>query len=110
MPAESLAVGWKLYLVAAVTEVAGVPEIVTVEAEGVPPEPEVTWIENVRSSATDRPLFTMISMLLYAPTLPAVGVPDSFPVVPLKVAHEGFCTIENDSVRPPPPEVVGVKE
>ena len=38
LPAESLAVGWKLYLLPAVTEVGGVPEIVTVAGDGLPPE------------------------------------------------------------------------
>ncbi len=37
LPTESLAVGWKLYLLPAVTDVAGVPEIVTVSATDVEP-------------------------------------------------------------------------
>ena len=42
------------------------------------------------STAALMPSFTAMPILPYLPTLAAVGVPESLPVVPLNVAHDGL--------------------
>jgi hypothetical protein len=73
------------------TVLAGVPEIVIPEVGGgaVPPA-DCTVMEKDESVAALMPSLTAMVILPYLPTLAAVGVPESFPVVPLKVAHEGL--------------------
>ena len=70
---------------------AGVPEIAG---------PAVTVMENAGSEALDEPSATLITMPVYVPTFAAVGVPASWPVVPSKVAHDGFPVIEKVSAPP----------
>jgi hypothetical protein len=57
-----------------------------------------------------RPSLTAMTMFGYAPTSAAAGVPESAPVQPLKLAHEGLLAILNQTVRPRGSEVWGVKE
>ena len=53
------------------------------------------------------PSLTLITMLLNVPTLLAVGVPCSRPVVVLNVAHDGAFVIENVNVSPSASLAVG---
>ena len=52
---------------------------------------------------------TEITMLLYAPTFAVVGVPDSRPVVVLKLAHVGRLSTRNVSVLPSASAALGWK-
>jgi hypothetical protein len=65
---------------------------------------------NADRAALDVPSLTLIMMLEYVPTSAAVGVPLSWPVLVLKVAHEGLLLIEKVSGLPLGSVVVGVKE
>ena len=65
---------------------------------------------NAGSAALEVPSLTLIMMFEYVPTLAAVGVPLSWPVLVLKAAHEGWLAIEKVSVLPLGSVVVGVKE
>ena len=47
------------------------------------------------------PSLTLISIPGSVPTFAAVGVPDSWPVELLKLAHEGLAAIEKLSLAPP---------
>jgi hypothetical protein len=49
-------------------------------------------------------------MLEYVPTLLAVGMPDSCPVVLTKVAHGGWFVMEKTSVRPWESVALGANE
>jgi hypothetical protein len=71
---------------------------------------EVTVIENAGSEALDAPSATLITIPVYVPTLAAVGVPESCPVVVLNVAHAGWPTIENVRVPPAASEALGWNE
>ena len=51
--------------------------------------PNITLTANAGSTALEMPSVTLIRMFAYAPTLAAAGVPLSWPVLLLKVAHEG---------------------
>jgi hypothetical protein len=81
--------------------VEGEPEIVG---------PVVTVIENAGSEALAAPSATLIRMPAVVPTFAAAGVPDSCPVVLLKVAHDGLFTMENVRVPPAASEALGWNE
>ena len=57
-----------------------------------------------------RPSLALITMLEYVPTLLAVGMPDSCPVVLTKVAHGGWFVMEKTSVRPWESVALGANE
>ena len=59
-----------------------------------------TVIENAGSAALLDPSLTLITIPGSVPTLAAVGVPDSCPVLPSKVVHEGLAAIEKVSFAP----------
>ncbi len=59
-----------------------------------------TCIVNAGRDALFQPSLTAITILAYVPALPAEGVPESRPVLLLKVAHEGWLVIPNVNVRP----------
>src|SRR2546423_134925 len=65
---------------------------------------------NAGSAALEVPSLTLIMMFEYVPTLAAVGVPLSCPVLLLKAAHEGWLLIEKVSVLPLGSVVGGVRE
>ena len=67
-------------------------------------------MEKAASEALCMPSLTEMTMLEYVPTFPVAGVPLNWPVLVLKVAHEGGLEIENVSVPPLGSVVVGVKE
>jgi hypothetical protein len=94
--------------------VSGVPSVRFVGAVQLnvadPVGPACTVIVNAASDAEAVPLLTEIVMLAYVPTLAAVGVPDSWPVVVLNDAQEGMFAIEKVSDPPLGLVVVGVKE
>ena len=98
-PFGLVVVGVKLYAWLTMTEVGGVPEIVTAGAEA-------TVIVNAGSAAVRVPSDTLMTMPPDTPV--TVGVPLSWPVVALNVAHDGLLVIENVSV-PEPPVAVGWK-
>jgi len=105
-PALSLAVGWNEYGAPAVALVAGTPEIVSVVAV-VP----VTVIANSGNCAHERPSVTLIPMPDVVPMLEVVGVPLSFPVELLKLAHAGLLAMVNRNCRQRElVDAVGVKE
>jgi len=70
----------------------------------------VTAMANAGSAALDVPSLTLIMMLEYVPTFAAAGVPLSWPVLVLKVAHAGRLEIAKVSVFALGSVVVGVKE
>jgi hypothetical protein len=72
-----------------ITDVEGVPEITGGRFAGL-----LTAIANAGSCAVACPSLTLITMLLYVPTLLAAGVPCNRPVVALNVAHDGAFVIE----------------
>ena len=75
------------------TVLAGVPEIVillVVGGVGVVPPDASTVMEKEVSTAALIPSPTAIPMLEDLPTFADVGVPESLPVVPLKVAQDGL--------------------
>ena len=84
--------------------VGGVPEIFTVE-----PEVPVCTVMLNHLTAELTPSYAWMPISEYFPTLLAPGVPDSFPVVVLKVAQTGFPVIEKASLRPAESVAVGVK-
>jgi hypothetical protein len=55
------------------------------------------------------PPVTLIRMLANVPTLAVVGVPESAPVLVLKVAHAGILTIEKLKLSPLGAVTTGVK-
>src|SRR6516162_8886793 len=59
-----------------------------------------TVIENAGSEAVCVPSLTLITMPGSVPTFPAVGVPDSWPVALLNLAHTGLAAIEKVSFAP----------
>lgn len=82
-PAGPLAVGVKIYALPAVTDVAGVPLIVSVAGSAF------TVTANAGRDAARDPLLTLILMFVKLPMFADVGVPNSRPLVELKFAHEG---------------------
>ncbi len=102
-PLVSLACGVKVYAVPAVAMVAGVPEMVGGLAGAE------TVIEKAGSEALAEPSLTEITILEKVPTLAVVGVPESWPVAVLKLAHAGRSEIEKVSLSPLGPLAVGVK-
>lgn len=68
-----------------------------------------TAIANAGSDAFVRPSLTLMTTFEYVPTFEVVGVPDSCPVVVLKVAQLGRFAIENVSASPSASVAVGRK-
>jgi hypothetical protein len=95
------AVGVNEYALPAVTDVAGVPEMV---GSGT-----VTVIVNGASEALAVPSLTEIVMLGKLPAFAVDGVPLSWPFVVLNVAQLGLFVIEKLSVPPRGLDAVGVK-
>ena len=60
-----------------------------------------TVIENAGSDALLDPSLALITIPGSVPTLLAAGVPDSWPVVVLKLAQDGLAAIEKVSFAPP---------
>lgn len=52
------------------------------------------------STAEARPSYTAMTTSSYLPTLAAVGLPESWPVLLLKLAQAGLFATANESVRP----------
>ncbi len=69
-----------------------------------------TCMANTGSDALFQPSLTPITMFEYVPTLPAEGVPESCPVLVLKLAHEGLFVIAKTKVRPDVSVAEGVNE
>lgn len=70
----------------------------------------VTVIVKPASAADVFPSLTLTTMFAYVPTFVLAGVPLTWPVAILKLAHEGlFCTLKL-SVSPFASLAVGVKE
>ena len=65
---------------------------------------------NAASVALAVPSLTLIVTLLYAPTLAAVGVPVTCPVLESNVAHGGRFATLNVSVLPSASVALGAKE
>src|SRR5215470_14038352 len=65
---------------------------------------------NAGRDADCTPLLTLMTILPYAPAWAAVGVPESMPLVALKVAHAGRFWIEKVSAVPAGALVVGWNE
>ncbi len=59
-----------------------------------------TMIANAGREELLDPSLTLITMPGSVPTFAAAGMPDSWPVLLLKVAHEGFAEIEKVSFVP----------
>jgi hypothetical protein len=83
-PSASVALGWKLYAVPAITEVAGVPLMV-----GARLVVALIWIVNDGNEAVAIPSLAVIVIRPVVPTFAADGVPVSRPVVVLNVAQLG---------------------
>jgi hypothetical protein len=79
----------------------GVPEMVGAE---------VTVMENAGREALDAPSATLITMPVSVPMLAAVGVPLSWPVAGLNVAHDGSPAMANVRVPPAASEALGWNE
>ena len=80
-----------------ITDVGGEPEITGAPFAGAV---LLTTMANAGNCADVVPSLTVIAMLLFVPTLLAVGVPCNGPVVALNVAHEGRFAIENVNALP----------
>jgi len=105
-PAGSFAEGWNRYELPTFTVVAGVPEITGGDVSGF-----LTDIPNTGNAAVLTPSLTEILMGEYQTGLYArPGVPDSWPVLLLKLAQTGLLAIEKASFRPLGFWVVGVNE
>jgi len=70
----------------------------------------VTVIANGASDAEAVPSVTEMVILANVPTLEVAGVPDSWPVVVLNVAHDGCFAIENVRAAPRGLDAAGVNE
>jgi hypothetical protein len=106
-PSASLAVGFQEYELPDVTEVGGFPEItggVFVGADGF----AITWIEKPGSELRREPSETLITMPGCLPTWESAGVPESLPVLVLKLAHTGLPEMEKVSGLPSRSEAEGV--
>jgi hypothetical protein len=106
LPLGSVVVGVNPYAEPTVTEVGGEPLIVGGE---VPPPELVTVIEKPGSETLLVPSLTEIMMFELVPTLAAWGVPESCPVLALKLAQPGLPAIEKVSALPLGSVVEGVK-
>ena len=91
LPFGSLAVGVNAYALPAVTERDGEPLIV---GGAFDEPPALTAIANTGREAVVLPSLTVILMFEYVPTLLLVGLPVSWPVEVLNVAHDGRFVIE----------------
>jgi hypothetical protein len=89
--------------------VGGVPEIVGAGSD-VEEVLARTCMANAGRVALFQPSLTAITMFEYVPTLPAEGLPESCPVLLLKVAHEGWLLIAKTRVRPDVALADGVNE
>lgn len=69
-----------------------------------------TCMANAGRVAFFQPSLTAITMFGYVPMLPAEGVPESCPVLLLKVAHEGMLVIAKTTGRPNVSVAEGVNE
>src|SRR5262245_10935378 len=105
-PSPSLAVGWKLYAVPCITDVAGAPLIVGALLAAAA---AVTVMLNGASDALLRPSLAEITMLLKVPAFALCGVPCSVPLAVSKLAHAGRLLILNVSDLPSGSLAVGVK-
>jgi hypothetical protein len=65
-------------------------------------------MENAASDAFVVPLVTLMMMFEAVPTLAATGVPESSPVVALKLAQPGLLAIEKLAVLPAATVAFGV--
>src|SRR5687768_1496194 len=74
-----------------------------------PTETSATVIANAGSVAPALPSLTLMTMLEYVPTLAAAGVPESWPVAVLKLAHAGRFAIENVNASPFASDALGRK-
>jgi hypothetical protein len=81
--------------------VLGLPEMVG---------PVTTVIWKAGSDALATPSLTVITIPEYVPTLATAGVPVSWPVDALNVAHAGLPTMEKLNRLPEVSEAVGWKE
>ena len=90
-----------------ITDVGGVPEITGAPFAGAV---LLTVSENAGNCAVRLPSLTLIAMLLVVPTLLAVGVPCSRPVVVLNVVQLGWFVMLKVSVPPSESLAVGVNE
>jgi hypothetical protein len=104
LPLGSVVVGVKLYGEPAVTDAGGVPLMV-----GGGLLAAFTVIEKAGSEALLVPSLTEITMLEVVPTLAACGVPESCPVLVLKLAQAGGLATEKVRVLPLGSVVEGVK-
>jgi hypothetical protein len=109
LPAGSEAIGVKPYGEPATTFVAGDPEIFGGDAGAPPPAACATVMVNAGSVAEENASRALMTILLNFPTLAAVGVPLSWPVLVLKVAHEGLLLMENQTGMLRGAEAVGLK-
>jgi hypothetical protein len=75
----------------------------------LPIDEPVTLMENAGSATLAVPSLTLMTMFEVVPTFAEVGVPESWPVEALNVAHVGRFAIENVSVSPFASEAVGRK-
>src|SRR5579862_9732461 len=88
LPFPPVTVGLKVYVLPAVTLVAGVPEIFSAVVGAVlPPEP-TTFTANGAVLDHCEPLVTSMTIPLVVPTFAAVGLPVRVPLTVLKPAHE----------------------
>jgi hypothetical protein len=95
-----------------VTVLAGLPEILSPVPGlgGLVLEEACTVMPKLGSTAEVSPSYTAMTTSAYLPTLAAVGVPESRPVLLLKLAQAGLLATANESVRPVLVScVVGVK-
>lgn len=88
----SLACGVKAYAVPTVSVVAGVPVMLggALTGGGAAAVAADTLMVKGASDAAAKPSLTLITMLREVPALALVGVPESCPVVLLKLAQEGL--------------------
>ena len=89
----------------ATTLAAGVPEIVGVSFAGA-----CTWIEKAAREALKVPSLTVMTMLEKVPTSAVGGVPESWPELGLKLAHDGAFTMLNVRALPFGSAAAGVNE
>jgi len=109
LPSASLALGVNAYALPVVTAVGGVPEMTGAVFTGAATGAAVTVTLNAGRELRRAPSETLMPMLEYVPACAAEGVPDSVPVLLLKVAHAGLFEIENVSVSRCASVAVGVK-
>jgi hypothetical protein len=70
---------------------------------------EFTVIENAGSDVVALPSLALITMFAYEPTFAAVGVPDNWPVLVLKVAQAGLFVMLKLSASPSSSLAEGMK-